>query len=93
MLCNAAPPANILFFAIQIYKLAHTSKQPIGYITGVYGPGLVLHYQYLIKSKTFFLLALPRTRLSLKSKVYQQGWLKTNVAEFEKYVLMTTCRL
>ena len=54
MLCNTAPPANILFFAIQIYKLAHTLKRPVGNVTGVYGPGLVLQYHYQIKSKPFF---------------------------------------
>ena len=54
MLCNAAPPANILFFAIQIYKLAHTLKQSVGYITGVYGLGLVLYYQCRTKLKPFF---------------------------------------
>ena len=54
MLCNAAPPANIMFFAVQIYKLAHTLKPPVSYVTGVYGPGIVLHYQYQIKLKPFF---------------------------------------
>ena len=54
MLCNAAPPASLLFFAFQIYKLTHDLKQPVGYITGVYGPGFVLQYQYQIELKSFF---------------------------------------
>ena len=43
MLCNATHLANLLFFANQIFKLARI-KQPVGYITGVYGPGLVMLY-------------------------------------------------
>ena len=58
MLCNAASPANILFFAIQIYKLANTSEQPVGCVNGVYGTRLVLQYQYQIKLKPFFTSAV-----------------------------------
>ena len=54
MMCNAASPANVLFFAIQICRLAHILKQPVDYVTGVYGPVLVLHYQYQIKLKPLF---------------------------------------
>ena len=90
---QCSTPSKYFIFAIQIYKLAHTLKQPVGYVTTVYGPGLVLQCQYQIKLKSFILLALPRTRLSLTYKIIQHGWFKTNAAEFEKYVLMTTCAL
>ena len=92
MLCKIIPPAGLF---TNLYSLTGKFNQP-GYV-GVRPRSnsylTIYHLQpivccFLIKQR-----ALPRTRVSLNSKVHQLGWLKTKYAEVFKIRTNYNCRL